>query len=183
MNTKVCEQKRYVFSQPHPHSSLKARALSWSWNGNKQPPGEVPSERSQQQQTWQATACQQFSHTRERISSLSAHQLLLSFEAEYLPPWDAEGHKRLSCPLIGFSRNHAQTFPHHLLQPISLHQIPITLRDHQTKITHCVNAQWGAQKLKYFHLSSAWMTRLLSSHLFSLANIWVQCLVFLHAEQ
>lgn len=91
------------FSQPHPRSSIKARALSWSWNGNKQPPGEVPGERSQQQQTWQACACQKFSHTMEGISSLSSHQLLLNFEAEFLPPWEAEGHKRLSCPLIGFS--------------------------------------------------------------------------------
>lgn len=100
MNTKVWEQKHYVFSQPHPCRSKKARALFWSWKENKQPPGEVPSERSQQQKSWQASACQQFSTTRR--SSLSSHQLLLSFQAEFLPPWDAEGHKRFSCPLTGF---------------------------------------------------------------------------------
>lgn len=177
MNTKVWEQKHYVFSQPHPCRSIKARALSWSWNGNKQPPGEVPSERSQQQQTWQTSACQQFSHTRR--SSLSSHQLLLSFEAEFLPLWDAEGHKRLSCPPIGFCTI-LKSF-HIIFFCLYPSIIPPSITSSPDQ--DCMNTEWRAQKFKYFHLCSAWITRLLSSQLFSLANIWVQHLVFLNAEQ
>lgn len=96
--------KTLHFSQPPPCSSIKSTALAWGWNGNKQPPGQAPRDKSQQQQTWHICTHQQLPHAGERRSCLSPCQLILGFGAELVPPWEAKGHKRLSRPVTGFSR-------------------------------------------------------------------------------
>lgn len=96
--------KTLHFSQPPPCSSIKPTALAQSWNGNKQPPGPAPRDKSQQQWTWHVCTHQQLLHAGERRSCLSPCHLLPSFGAELVSPQEAKGHKRLSSPTTGLSR-------------------------------------------------------------------------------
>lgn len=106
--------KTLHFSQTLPCNSVKPTALAWNWNQKKKKTASWSSS-----QWKEPTAVNLASLCPPAIPTRKGEEKQWSFLASFssgfgpepLPPWEAEGHKRLSGSLIGFSRNSPGSAP------------------------------------------------------------------------